>query len=420
MPPSDLCRLLDPLHDKTCPNTGYKFTFPQSPASILRPPTRNSISCEELLAIWSTPPAKPEPTHKSETKPIHIACCSSQHFKKYARNQAILCIWYTTNDKLEIRINAISNHLPPDIPSSEQPPPEPPPSSTTPTLRTSKAFVSETEDEIHKLIPKQYHNYLNVFDPVEVKKLPDHQPYDIAINIEDGKQPSFGPIYSLSQDERETLFEYIKEQLAKRFIRRSTSSAASPILFVCCKTGDLHLCVDYCGLNTITKKNRYPLPLTSDLLDRVQGCDKFMVIDLKNAFNLIRVKEGDEWKTAFCTHLGLFEYTVMPFGLTNTPATFQAFIQDVLRNILDIWCIVYLDDILIFSRPGENHETCVAAVLERLSNANLFANAKKCKFRRSQVEYLGYIISANSIQMNPKKLDTISKWPMPSSVKQIQ
>ena len=145
------------------------------------------------------------------------------------------------------------------------------------------------------------------------------------------------------------LFKYIEHNLEKGFIQRSTSSAASPILFIKQKTGDLRLCVDYRGLNAIMKKNRYPLPLTNDLINRVQGCNKFTVIDLKNAFNLVCIKEGDEWKTAFRTHLGLFEYTVMPFGLTNTPATFQALIQDTLPDILDISCIVYLDDILIFS-----------------------------------------------------------------------
>ena len=197
-------------------------------------------------------------------------------------------------------------------------------------------------------------------------------------------------------------------------------SAASPILFIKWKTGDLRLCVDYRGLNAITKKNWYPLPLTHDLIDRVQGCDKFTVIDLKNAFNLIRIKEGDEWKTAFRTHLGLFEYTVMPFGLTNAPATFQALIQDTLQDILDISAVVYLDDILIFSQPNQNHDALVIQVLERLQAANLFANAKKCEFDKSSVEYLGFIISSKGMQMNPKKFQTISDWPIPKTVKQVQ
>ncbi|GLB40088.1 putative DNA RNA polymerase [Lyophyllum shimeji] len=222
------------------------------------------------------------------------------------------------------------------------------------------------------------------------------------------------------EDERQILFEYVEEQLQKGYIRRSTSSTASPILFIRCKTRDLCLCIDYHGLNAITKKNRYPLPLTTDLLDRVQGCTTFTVLDLKNTFNLIRIKEGDEWKTAFRTHLGLFEYTVMPFGLTNAPATFQAFIQDVLCDVLDISAVVYLDDILIFSHENQDHTALVFQVLEHLRAANVFLNAKKCEFDCSQVEYLGFIVSSKSVQMDPKKLQTISKWPIPRTVKQIQ
>ena len=178
--------------------------------------------------------------------------------------------------------------------------------------------------------------------------------------------------------------------------------------------------MDYRGLNAITKKNRYPLPLTDDLLDRVRDCKVFSVIDLKNAFNLIRIKDGDEWKTAFRTHLGLFEYLVMPFGLTNAPATFQAFIQDTLRDLLDIICVVYLDDILIFSRTQEEHDHHVRIILQRLRDANLFANAKKCEFDKDEVEYLGFILGRHGLRMYPKKLSTIIDWPEPTSVKQLQ
>lgn len=180
------------------------------------------------------------------------------------------------------------------------------------------------------------------------------------------------------------------------------------------------MCVDFRGLNAITKKNRYPVPLIQDLLDRVQGCKIFTVIDLVSAYSHVRIKEGDEWKTAFRTHLGLFEHLVVPYGLTNAPAAFQAFIQDVLRDILDICCVVYLDDILIFSRTQEEHDRHVRLVLDHLRAAGLCANPAKCEWDRSEVEYLGFIISADGIKMNPKKLTTIVDWPEPSSVKDIQ
>jgi hypothetical protein len=152
--------------------------------------------------------------------------------------------------------------------------------------------------------------------------------------------------------------------------------------------------VDYRGLNAITKKNRYPVPLVHDLLDRVQGCKVFSVIDLKSAYSHLRIKEGDEWKTVFRTPLSLFEHLVVPYGLTNAPAAFQAFIQDTLRDLLNIICVVYLDDILIFSRTQDDHDRHVRLVLDRLRDAHLCANPAKCEWDKSEVEYLGYNIGA--------------------------
>ncbi|KAF8700885.1 hypothetical protein RHS03_06604, partial [Rhizoctonia solani] len=246
------------------------------------------------------------------------------------------------------------------------------------------------------------------------------EPYwDFAL-LEDGKSPPFGPIYLLTQDKCAALANYIEKNLAKGFICCSTSSAASPILFVKRKSGKLCLCVDYRGLDAITKHNHYPLPLISDLLDCVNGCTVFSKIDLKNAFNLICIANGNEWKTAFCTNLGLFEYLVMPFGLKNAPATFQALIQDILCNLLDFICVVYLDDILIFSCSESKHINHVKAVLDCLQTHRLYANAKKCKFHWSKVKYLGYLLTVNGISMHPSKLDSIASWPVPCSVKDIQ
>ncbi|KAJ2914471.1 hypothetical protein MD484_g5943, partial [Candolleomyces efflorescens] len=270
-------------------------------------------------------------------------------------------------------------------------------------------------------LPSKYYPWADsVFSPTAVDDLPPHRPYDCAIDIEEGKSPPFGPLYRLTQDEQKALADYLDDNLRKGFIRRSTSSAASPVLFVRKKSGELRLCVDYRGLNNITKKNRYPIPHIDDLLDRTQGCKLFTVIDLKNAFNLIRIRAGDEWKTAFRTPQGLYEYLVMPFGLTNAPATFQSFIQDILREHLGILCVVYLDDILIFSKTQEEHDHHVKLVLEKLKDARLFANPSKCEFDKSQVEYLGYLISSEGIKMSPKKLATITDWPTPKSAHDVQ
>ncbi|RXW13329.1 hypothetical protein EST38_g12526 [Candolleomyces aberdarensis] len=295
-------------------------------------------------------------------------------------------------------------------------------SSSPPTLEDDIAEPKDPpiDPPISYLPPKYMPWADSVFSPTAVDDLPPHRPYDCAIEIEEGKSPPFGPMYRLTQDEHKALGEYLDANLKKGFIRRSTSPAASPILFVRKKTGDLRLCVDYRGLNAITKKNRYPLPHIDDLLDRTQGCKFFTVIDLKNAFNLIRICEGDEWKTAFRTPLGLYEYLVMPFGLSNAPSVFQAFIQDTLRDFLGVFCVVYLDDILIFSRTQEEHDEQVKLILNRLKNARLYANPQKCEFDKSEVEYLGYIIGADGIKMNPKKLATISEWPTPHSSHDVQ
>lgn len=273
---------------------------------------------------------------------------SSHRFRKLARNNpsgALLYHPYGTRGYTIAAARLDADAAAPTIPSPpsnlsplSSPPPEPPPSS----------------DDFLQHVLEKYHSYASVFSPVKVERLPPHRAdFDMSIELEDDKTPPFGPLYHLSALERQTLFDYVEENLRKGFIRRSTSPAASPVLFVCKKTGELRLCVDYRSLNAISKKNRYPLPLLDDLLNHVQGCKVFSVIDLKNAFNLIRIREGNEWKTAFRTYLGLFEYTVMPFGLTNAPGTFQAYIQDTLCNLLDIVCVVYIDDILIFSRTQD-------------------------------------------------------------------
>ena len=154
------------------------------------------------------------------------------------------------------------------------------------------------------------------------------------------------------------------------------------------KNGKLRLCVDYRQLNEITIKNRYPLPLISELRDRLQGAQWFTALDLKGAYNLIRIKHGEEWKTAFRTRYGHYEYLVMPFGLTNAPASFQAMINDVLREYLDVFVIAYLDDILIFSKDLDEHKQHVHKVLQKLLDAKLLVELEKSKFHAKEVDFL--------------------------------
>ena len=226
--------------------------------------------------------------------------------------------------------------------------------------------------------------------------------------------------YNMSPAELKVLDDYINEALAKGWIRESKSSAGAPIVFSPKKNGELRVCVDYRGLNAITFKNRYPLPLISELLDRLNGSVVFSKIDLKNAYYRIRIREGDEWKTAFRTRYGHFEYLVVPFGLTNAPATFQAYINRALRGLVDDFCVVYLDDILVFSKSIEEHQQHLELIIERLRQAELYANPKKCEFFKTELEYLGFIINMKGLQMDPARIKTISEWPRPKTYRDIQ
>jgi hypothetical protein len=217
-----------------------------------------------------------------------------------------------------------------------------------------------------------------------------------------------------------TLKAYIEANLANGFIQRSSSPAAAPILFAKKKDGGLRLCVDYRALNLATVKNRYPLPLISEMLDRVREARIFTKLDLRGAYNLIRIKEGDEYKTAFRTRYGQFEYRVMPFGLTNAPATFQSYIDDCLRPYIDDFAVCYLDDILIYSTNEKEHEEHVRQVLQRLKEFGLYCKAEKCQFGVSEVGFLGFVITHDGVGMESDRIATIEDWPTPKSMRDVQ
>jgi hypothetical protein len=195
------------------------------------------------------------------------------------------------------------------------------------------AFINAIPDaEINSLnlddppeIPECYRDLVEVFSKKESQSLPPHRGnLDHHIPLEDGTKPVFGPIYNLSELELKVLKKYVDKQLKKNYIRPSTSPFGSPVLFVKKADGSLRLCVDYRALNRITIKSRYPLPLTTEIMDRVKGATRFIRLDVRDALNRLRVAEGDKWKTAFRTRYGHFKYLVTPFGLCNAPASFQA------------------------------------------------------------------------------------------------
>ena len=293
--------------------------------------------------------------------------------------------------------------------------------SDIPDLSCFSISSDEKEDPSPAVLPEMYSEFAELFKDRPVGELPPHRPCDHAIPLEPDAKIPFGPLYTLSQKELEELREYIDDNLKKGFIRRSESPAGAPVLFVPKKNSDkLRLCVDYRALNKVTVKNRCPLPLISETLERLGSARVFTKLDLKGAYNLVRVAEGDEWKTAFRTRYGHFEYLVMPFGLTNAPATFQSFLNDVLRECLDTVVVIYLDDILIYSKDEESHVGHVRRVLQLLSDAQLQVNLEKCQFHVNKVEFLGYVISPEGISMDPAKVAVIANWPTPHSVHDIQ
>jgi hypothetical protein len=228
-------------------------------------------------------------------------------------------------------------------------------------------------------------------------------------------------MYPLSENELEVLREWIKEMLKNGKIQHSTSSAGAPILFVPKPGGrGLQLCVDYRGINRITIPNRYPLPLMQELQDRVRGAQYFTKMDLKSSFALIRIRQGDEWKTAFRTRYGLYEFNIMPFGLTNAHATFQDMMNHVFSDMIDLGLLVYMDDLLVYAKTIEEHDALVRKVLRRLTSNKLAVEPAKCVWRATEVEFLGYIIGRDGIKMSQEKVEAVLSWKSPSSLTELQ
>ncbi|GAA5865997.1 hypothetical protein JCM1840_003369 [Sporobolomyces johnsonii] len=280
--------------------------------------------------------------------------------------------------------------------------------------------TSDNLDELKKQIPGKFHDYLDVFSKASADSLPEHRPYDLKINLEPGKTVPPSRIYPLSAKELEVLADYIETNLKTGFIRPSTSPIGAPILFIKKKDGTLRLCVDFRNLNSVTIKNRHPLPLIDETLDQLSGAKFFTKLDLRNGYHQLRIAEGDEYKTAFRTRYGLFEYQVMPFGLTNAPAAFQNLLNDTFRPFLDSFVIVYLDDILVYSRTQEEHDRHVRQVLETMRTAKLYAKAEKCSFEEGSTEYLGFIVDVDGVRMDPKKIETVQSWPLPTNIREVQ
>ena len=260
-------------------------------------------------------------------------------------------------------------------------------------------YSDEDGGDIKLSLLPEYKDYADIFSSEMAKSLPKHSEHDHRIEFQEGKIPLSGPIYPLSRRELDVLYEYINEMENSGKIRRSSSPAGAPILFVPKPDGSLRLCIDYRGLYKITIKNKYPLPLINELRDRLGKATVFTKLDLKNGYYLVRMAPGEEWKTAFKSRYVLYEYTVMPFGLCNAPSTFQSMINHFFRDMLDAGVIAYMNDILIYSETIEEQVSLVRQVMERLRKARLFVSIKKSSFHQREVEFLRYKISDRGISM---------------------
>ncbi|KAL0200281.1 hypothetical protein M9458_003468, partial [Cirrhinus mrigala] len=233
-------------------------------------------------------------------------------------------------------------------------------------------------------IPAEYRAYQDVFSKLAATHLPPHRPWDCAIDLLPGAQLPKGRIYPLSIPECQAMENYITEALNQGFIRPSTSPAASSF-FV-----------------------------------ELRGSQVFTKLDLRSAYNLVHIREGDEWKTAFITPTGHYEYLVMPYGLSVSPSVFQTFLNEVFREFLHRFVVVYIDDILIYSRNMAEHRQHVQQVLQKLRHHQLYLKLEKCEFHKSSVQFLGYNINSEGVLMDQGKVDAIQNWPQPDSIKALQ
>ena len=276
-------------------------------------------------------------------------------------------------------------------------------------------------DSFQNSVPIHYHEFKKVFLKESFDELPVHRKWDHVIELIPGTKEFSTKLYPMSPSEQAELDKFLDENLKSGRIRPSGSPMAAPVFFIKKKDGSLRFVQDYRKLNAMTVRNRYPLPLVTDIMSKVQNAKYFTKLDIRWGYNNVRIREGDEWKAAFRTNRGLFEPLVMFFGLCNSPATFQTMMNDLFKELIDEGVvIVYMDDILIFTKTLEQHRSIVKRVLQVLQNNNLYLKPEKCIFEVRKIEFLGLILSENQVEMDPVKIEGVRNWPVPRSVKELQ
>jgi len=236
--------------------------------------------------------------------------------------------------------------------------------------------------KVEEIVPKRFHKWLKVFGKVESERIPVRKTWDHAIDLNDEFKASKARVYPLSRNEKEEVQKFVDEHLKKGYIRPSKSPQTSPVFFVGKKDGGKHMVMDYRRLNKQTVKNNYPLPLITDLVDSMGNKRVFTKMDLQWGYNNVRIKEGDEWKAAFTTHVELYKLVVMFFRMTNSPATFQGMMNEILRDMINEGKVTaFVDDILIGMETEEGHDELVEEVLKRLEENDLYVKPEKCAWK---------------------------------------
>ena len=271
--------------------------------------------------------------------------------------------------------------------------------------------------DIPEWIRKEYGTVLREELPPQ---MPPTRSVDHQIPLKPDMPPPFRGIFRLSQLELRELKRQLDQLLKDGKISPSTSPYGAPVLFVKKKDGKLRMCIDYRALNSQTIQNRYALPRIDELFDRLHGAKVFSKLDLTSGYYQIAIDPKDRHKTAFRTRYGHYEFNVMPFGLTNAPATFQTLMNDIFRDMLDVCVIVYLDDILVYSKNKEDHEQHLRQVLQRLKDNQLYAKLTKCTFFASSIEYLGHIADGEGLRPNPRLVQALTDFPRPKTLKELQ
>jgi len=285
-------------------------------------------------------------------------------------------------------------------------------------------YIREVETKIEKktdeeMVPPQFHAYLDVFKKALSERMPVHKPWNHAIDLNPNFVSQKSKLYPMSPMEQQKVRDFIDNQLKKGYIQPTKSPQTFPVFFISKKDRKKRMVQDYHYLNKGTIKNNYPLPLILELIDRIGNAKVFTKLDLWWGYNNVHIKEGDEWKAVFTCQDGTFEPLVMFFELCNSPGTFQTMMNEIFHDMAVV-VMVYIDNILIFTKTEEGHDESIQEVLYRLHANDLFLKPEKCLFKQWEIEFFGLIIGPNSVKMNPSKVEGIINWPTPTKVKKVQ